>query len=163
MAALKSNLEFSGRGNESATELIKRLKVLQLANGWKDRQMVGQGLATMKSSAKEWADELGLDGFSTGDPPEPKFSIFENKLKAKFPEEISQSDSICEILSSKQARGQKVDDYLSGLYKNLAKLEGVDEKVKVGMVIQNLLPHICKELILKEIAYIKRDRLHERS
>lgn len=87
--AAKNTLEFSGTGSESANELIKRLKVLQLANGWSDARMVGQGLATLKSSAKEWADELGLDAFSEGEPPAPKFSLFEEKLKAKFPDDIS--------------------------------------------------------------------------
>ena len=153
--AAKNNLSFSGRGNESATELIKQLKTLQLANGWDDSRMVGQCLATLKDEARAWYEEIGLEAFCDVDTTTPKFKNFEEKFLEKFKEDISQSDLLYELLNCKQERGQSVDEYLSSLCSTLSKLKDLSEEVKCGMVINGFVPYIRDNLKLKEIKTMK--------
>ena len=148
--AAKNNLEFHGRGNESATELIKALEKLTLANGWDEKKAVGQALATLQSEAKTWAHNLGVAAFKT-EGREFKFEVFKTKFLAKFPSDINQSDLLYDVLALKQTRGESVDEYLTKVSEYLKKMVGVSEEVQCGMVVNGFLPFIRDNLKLKEV------------
>ena len=153
--AAKNNLEFKGRGNESAQELIDQLKVLKLANGWDDKKMVGQALATMKDEAKAWYEQVGINAFCAEGSNDPTFAIFETKFLDKFKADINQSDLLYDMLNCKQTRGQSVDEYLPTLCTTLTKLKDVKEEVKCGMIINGFVPYIRDNLKLKEVRTMK--------
>lgn len=149
--AAKNKLTFSGRQTESAEDFIKELKYLQLANGWSDGKMLGNALVSLQGDAKKWFQRQGEVAFIPAGGTAMIFTEFETKFLERFKEDLNESDIISDILSMRQTRGQSVDDYLTAVFKKLAKLSDISEEVKVGLVVNGFLPGIKDNLKLKEI------------
>jgi len=157
----KNNLKFSGRADESAEDLIKKIELLKLANGWTDSKTLGNALVTLENEAKLWYEQQDDDFFSPAranadDPiPDPTFAIFKTKFLEKYKEDKSPGDLMFEVLSKKQIRGQSVDDYISAINPKLTKVKNLTEEMRVSLAINGFLPMIQDQLKLKELKTMK--------
>ncbi len=147
----KNKLVFRGSSDDDAEEFIKKLKYLQMANGWDDKKMFGNALFSLADHARHWYEREPLESFCDEGQTTPKFKHFEKVFLAKFKKDETQSDVMCEVLNAKQQRGQSVTDYLSVVLPLLARLEEIGDEFKCGIVLNGFLPSLKNQLVLKEI------------
>lgn len=149
----KNKLTYRGSSDDDPEEFIKGLKYLQMANGWNDSKLLGNALFSLKDHARHWYETQPENSFADADDANhiPKFKNFETKFLAKFKKDETQSDVMCEVLNSKQQRGQSVTDYLSVVLPLLARITGINDEFKCGIVLNGLLPSLKSQLVLKEV------------
>ena len=149
--AAKNNLSFAGRSNETVDDLITQLQYLQLANNWTNDQLMGQALVTLHGDALAWYQSTDEAEFYAEGGNKPVFNVFARKLKEHYKPDIKESDILCDILSTKQTRGQSVDDYLAVIMPKFSKLKSLTEDMKSSILVQGFLPVIRDQLVLKDL------------
>ncbi len=130
-------------------DFLDHMSYLQLANNWSNDQLCGETIVALASPALSWFhDEVDLATLKT----DGKFTYekLSTAHKARFTSAFSESDLLEEVVACKQSVGQSVDDFLTIIMPKMAKLQ-LSEEMKCGLLIQNFVTPLKKELMLKDL------------
>ena len=158
MASAKNKLTFHGRQDENVDDLLDQLQFLKIANNYNDTQLFGNALLTLKSDALRWyKGEIAKDPKKFVKTVKVKevetevgdYSKLEKALKERFAADVTSTDLFVQVFDQKMKRGESVDAYCSRALAIMDKMSNIDDSVKVGLLVNGMIPTIKDQLNLR--------------